>query len=424
MRASKLYVLLIGVLAFALAGCAQVVTGTDIVSQARSSASRMQAAVTPDSAQTAVQRTIERGNAEQEQAIASRDSSVMRDTSADPYYDDVARTNRNLLNGGVTAIKLVNLEWGEISVDGETATATAWETWSTTFADGSSEQSRDRNVYTLALQGGDWKITADEHPDDVVTTGPAAPRITTPADGSSTTGADPGQLIVPRGRGQSANWAGYVARGGGFTSVTGTWTVPQPSASAAGSSDAAWVGIGGENSRDLIQAGTQQAMLDSGSVQYSAWVETLPQTSRTVPLAVHAGDSITVTLLEQEPGSWQIAFQNNTTGGSYERTVQYRSSRTSAEWVEEAPSDGRGILPLTDFGSVTFTGASAVKKGQAVNLTQAAAEPIIMINGSNQPIATTSSVSAEGSSFTVTRTQNNATPGATRSRTPRSRVAI
>ena len=423
MKANRLHLLLIGVLVFMLAGCAQVVSGTEIVSQARSSVARMQASATQDSAQAAVQQTIERGNAEQEQAIASRDSSVMKDTSTDSYYDDVARINRNLLNGGVTAIKLVNLEWGDVTVDGETATATTWETWSTTLADGSSDQSRDRNVYTLVLQGGEWKIASDEHPDDVVTTGPAAPRSTTPADGSSTAGADPGQLIVPRGRGQSSNWAGYVARGGGFTSVTGTWTVPQPAASAAGSSDAAWVGIGGESTRDLIQAGTQQVMLDSGSVQYSAWVETLPQTSRTVPFPVHAGDSVTVTIQEQEPGSWQIQFQNNTTGGSYERAVQYRSSHTSAEWIEEAPSDGRGILPLTEFGSVTFTGASAVKNGQSLNLTQASAAPIIMVNSNNEPTATTSAISPDGSSFTVTRTQNSATPG-TRGRGQRSRVAI
>src|SRR6266542_2239123 len=197
MRLSRLQLLLIGVLALALSGCAQVASGADIVGQARSSISRMQAAVTQDSVQAAVQRTIERGNAEQEQAIAARDSSVMKDTSTDAYYDDVARTNRNLLNGGVTAIKLVNLAWGDVSVDGEKATATTWETWSTTFADGSSEQSRDRNVYTLVLQDGDWRIASDEHPDDVVTTGPVAPRSTTPANGSSPSGADPGQLIVP-----------------------------------------------------------------------------------------------------------------------------------------------------------------------------------------------------------------------------------
>jgi hypothetical protein len=418
LRTRNLYVLVIAVLAFVLAGCAQVVSGADVVSQARTSVSRMQAAVTQDSAQAAVQRTIERGNAEQEQAIANRDSSLMRDTSTDAYFTSVDQTNRNLLNGGVTAIKLINLEWGDVNVNGDTATATTYETWSTTFSDGSSEQSRDRNVYTLVMQDGDWKISSDEHPDDVVTTGPAAP-----GGGATSSASDPGQAIVPRGRGRSSNWAGYAAGSGTFTSVTGTWTVPQPSASPAGSSDAAWVGIGGESTRDLIQAGTQQEMLGSGDVQYSAWIEMLPQASRTIPLAVHAGDSITVTLAEQEPSSWQIEFQNHTTGGSYVRTVQYRSSHSSAEWVEEAPSGRQGLLPLTNFGAVTFSNATAVKDGQVVNLTQSGAQPIVMINGNDQPIATTSSVSADGTSFTVQRTENPST-GGTRVRVPRVRVGI
>ena len=37
-------------------------------------------------------------------------------------------------DNGVTAIHLVNIEWGPITVDGNTATATTYETWSTQMA--------------------------------------------------------------------------------------------------------------------------------------------------------------------------------------------------------------------------------------------------------------------------------------------------
>ena len=50
------------------------------------------------------------------------------------------------------------------------ATATSVETWSTTYADGSTEQSRDRNVYTLTQRNGSWSIDSNAHPD-------ALPRI-------------------------------------------------------------------------------------------------------------------------------------------------------------------------------------------------------------------------------------------------------
>src|SRR5205807_743579 len=58
---------------------------------------------------------------------------------------------------------------------------------------------------------------------------------------------------------RSSNWSGYVANGGSFTAVTATWVVPQVSATSTGA-DATWVGIGGLNSRDLIQAGTQASV--------------------------------------------------------------------------------------------------------------------------------------------------------------------
>src|SRR4051812_46343961 len=54
----------------------------------------------------------------------------------------------------------------------------------------------------------------------------------------------------------SRNWAGYVADSGTYTGVSGSWNVPTPSSSEDGS-NATWVGIGGVDSRDLLQSGTQ-----------------------------------------------------------------------------------------------------------------------------------------------------------------------
>src|SRR5438132_1406212 len=49
----------------------------------------------------AIQSVVERGNAQQVQAITSHDATLMRDTSTDRYYQELAKTNEDLLNHGV-----------------------------------------------------------------------------------------------------------------------------------------------------------------------------------------------------------------------------------------------------------------------------------------------------------------------------------
>jgi hypothetical protein len=187
-----------------------------------------------------------------------------------------------------------------------------------------------------------------------------------------------------------------------FTAVRGTWTVPTVSATGTGV-DATWAGIGGAKTTDLIQAGTQ-AVVDNGVVQYSAWIETLPQASQTVPLTVNAGDTITVSITEQSSNVWNISIVDATSGGTCSGTVTYASSGSSAEWIEEAPSSGRGVVLLDRFGTVQFTNASAVDNQQTVTAAAAGATPVTMINGSGVQLAAPSAFGAGGASFSVTRT--------------------
>src|SRR6266851_776433 len=384
-----------------------------------------------DPAVQAIQRVIQRGDEEQAEAVASNDPTVMKDTSTPDFYQVQVATNQDLVANGVTAIKLVNIEWGPVSVNGTTATATAWETWTTSYSDGTSEQSRDRNVYTLVQDNGAWKVSADAHPDEVTAsqpgtgTSPAAPvpgganpggRGTgnpstgtgnpSTGTGNASPGRQPTQPRVPRGaQDTSQNWSGYSASGGTYTAVSGTWTVPQFTPDSPAGADAAWVGIGGVTSNDLIQAGTQQTVSGSGSTQYQAWVETLPQASHPVPLAVHPGDSVSVSITQQPQAQdqWLVAFTNNTTGQTYQVTEHYTSSMSSAEWIEEAPSAGRGRqLPLDNFGSIDFSAGSATKDGHAVSITGSGATAVTMVGRGGQRLATPSSLSSDGASFSVT----------------------
>ena len=400
------------------------------------------AATSTDPSQQAIQQVIQRGDDEQVQAITSNNPSVMADTSTPDFYQQQVQVNQDLTSNGVTAIKLVNIEWGPITVSGTSATATAWETWTTTYADGTTDQSRDRNVYTLVQDNGAWKVSADAHPDDVSAsgagagTGPGIPggqgssnpstgrQPTTPSQPSQpTTPSQPSQPTTPSqpsqprpsqprqprgqgGQGISANWSGYAATGGPYTAVSGTWTVPQFTPDSPAGADAAWVGIGGVNTTDLIQAGTQQTVSGSGSTQYQAWVETLPQASHPVPLAVHAGDSVSVSITQQPQAQdqWLVAFTNNTTGHTYQVTEHYTSSMSSVEWIEEAPSAMRGRqLPLDNFGTIEFSAGSATRNGQTVSIAGSGAQAITMASRGGQQLAKPSALGADGASFTVSR---------------------
>ena len=215
-------------------------------------------------------------------------------------------------------------------------------------------------------------------------------------------------LNVPQGS-ASLNWAGYVASqtNTSYTAVGGTWVVPTASTPTANTSDATWVGIGGVQQTDLIQAGTQAIVDASGNVAYSAWIETLPNFSKQVSLAVHPGDSVSASIVQQSSGTWLVTINDNTTSQQYQTTLNYNSSLSSAEWVEEMVSNANGTFrPLDNFGSVNFTQGSATVNGQAESMSAAQAQPLQMVNSASQTLATASALGSDGASFSVSRTSN------------------
>lgn len=201
----------------------------------------------------------------------------------------------------------------------------------------------------------------------------------------------------------SRNWAGYAATSGTYTAVSATWSVPVFAPDSPAGSDAIWVGIGGVRGSDLVQAGTQETVSSLGSTKYEAWIEMLPQPPQTVPLAITSGDSVTVSLVQQQPEEWLVVIANNTSGKSYQTDFHYRSSLSSAEWVVEAPSARRGrVLPMDRFGTITFSQASAVKNGQRMSVAEAGGRAITMLDRSGRsPLARPSQLRDDGAGFSV-----------------------
>jgi Peptidase A4 family/Putative Ig domain len=188
----------------------------------------------------------------------------------------------------------------------------------------------------------------------------------------------------------SSNWSGYIYRGGPFTSVTGTFNVPT-AAAGAGTDVAEWVGIDGDSNNDLIQAGVAETVSGfSGRAQIYAWWEILPASETPISMPVNAGDRMTVTIGQTAAaGLWTIKIVDNTNGQSFQTLQSYSGALTSAEWILEAPTSGRGAqLDLATFSpNVTFT--QLVADGPVTEIASVA-----MVQG--DVVATPSSRSANG----------------------------
>ena len=197
----------------------------------------------------------------------------------------------------------------------------------------------------------------------------------------------------------SSNWAGYDATGGGFSSVTASWTQPAVLPDASQDSVASfWVGLDGDGSPTVEQIGTQ-AENSFGSVSYIAWYEMYPASEVPIPsMIISPGDVMTGTVTSTGGGSFTLALFDATTGSSFTKTSSSASAqRYSAEVVAEAPSSGSTVLPLANFGTAHFTDCAFNGKP----ISAFAYNQIDLASGSTT-LAATSALGADGASFSVT----------------------
>ena len=102
-------------------------------------------------------------------------------------------------------------------------------------------------------------------------------------------------------------------------------------------------------------------------------------------------------------GQWRVSLTDNTTGQTFQTTVQYNSSMSSAEWIEEVPMSNRGLIPLDNFGSIQFTNATTTQNGTSVSIAQSGAKALTMTNYNGQALATPASLTSNGSGFNIIR---------------------
>jgi len=206
----------------------------------------------------------------------------------------------------------------------------------------------------------------------------------------------------------SSNWSGavYESYGSGtFKAVTATFTVPKPTKPSGGSSSttysaSAWVGIDGDTCGTAILQTGLDFNVKGTTVSYDAWYEWYPDYAYDFSgISFSAGDSVTITVTATTTKSGSAVIKNNTKGTSVSKTISSTAAlcEENAEWIVEDFEEGSSLVPLANWGTVTFNNAKATfVNGSTIG--PASATLIDLKQGST----VYSSVSVTSTSVTVT----------------------
>ena len=192
------------------------------------------------------------------------------------------------------------------------------------------------------------------------------------------------------------NWSGYATTGtaGAFTSVSSSWVQPGVTCGDTDTFSSFWVGLDGIGTQDLEQTGTE-ADCSNGAAAYGGWFEFFPAAPVFYNKPVRPGDKMSAAVAAGSGGSFALTLTDATEGWTKTTSQSVPGARlSSAEVIAEAPSS-QAVLPLADFGTVSFTGADV--NGQAIGGDQPVA--LTLVSGGAQ--ATPSALSGD-SGFSVT----------------------
>jgi hypothetical protein len=223
-------------------------------------------------------------------------------------------------------------------------------------------------------------------------------------------GSAGGRARSTRGRTQggptvvaSSNWAGYADTGpsGDFTDVTSSWVQPAAHCGSGDQYAAFWVGLDGYSSRTVEQIGSEADCVGQ-IAQYSAWYEIYPSPEVAFSNTVQAGDRLSASVSYLGSNKFLLTITDSTQ--HWKRSAARRlagAARSSAEVIAEAPccTYNGGILPLTNFGTASFSAATV----NNANLCTLAPAEITMPNTSVSSLSNcqdfTVSTTTSGGSF-------------------------
>jgi Peptidase A4 family len=212
----------------------------------------------------------------------------------------------------------------------------------------------------------------------------------------------PGGARISAGRGgrdttaESTNWSGYAVTGanGAYNSVSASWKEPTATCTSRRSAQYAsfWVGLDGYNSDSVEQTGTDSDC-SGRTPEYYGWYEMYPAFPVNFSNTVRPGDSMSASVTFSGTETYTLVLTDSTQG--WTQTIKQNETgldRSSAEVITEAPSSNSGVLPLADFGTVSYSTSSA----NGTSLGSQSPIEIIMIDNSNRDKDSTSAISGGG----------------------------
>jgi hypothetical protein len=210
-----------------------------------------------------------------------------------------------------------------------------------------------------------------------------------------TTGAD-GRAHGIKNQAESTNWSGYAVTGanGAFSSVSSSWTEPTATCTSrrADQYAAFWVGLDGYSSDSVEQTGTDSDC-DGTTPDYYGWYEMYPADPVYFSNPVEPGDSISASVTFSGTETYTLVLTDHTQGWTQTITKNETGlDRSSAEVITEAPSSESGVLPLADFGTVSYSASTA----NGTSMGTQSPTGIVMIDNSGRDKDSTSSMSSSG----------------------------
>ena len=198
---------------------------------------------------------------------------------------------------------------------------------------------------------------------------------------------------------ESTNWSGYAGTTGTYTSVSASWVQPSGTCSRGDQYAAFWVGLDGYSNSTVEQTGSEVDCVGR-TAEYYAWYEMYPGPSENYPNTVKPGDHFSASVTYTGNNQYTLAVSDSTQHWTQTTTRTLAGSAlSSAEVIVEAPccTSSGGVLPLTDFGTMSFTSSDA--NGSAIG-NGGGVTQIIMVDSRGLDKDTVSSLS--GGTFSAT----------------------
>lgn len=194
----------------------------------------------------------------------------------------------------------------------------------------------------------------------------------------------PRKRQVSEGAETSGNWSGgvvYAPEGQSLKWIEGDWVVPNVDAPIAGQwfYCASWIGIDGDGSNDVFQAGVECEVYRNGNsitnIIYPWWEWYPISEVQITNLTIRPGDMVTMLLCSTQGAgstSGTVFFTNRTTGASTSFGLTAPDGTklvgNCAEWIVEAPTVGGSQSSIADYGEVFFSICEGfTNKGTTIN---------------------------------------------------------